>query len=163
MKTVGDHMYIGSEARNHGMQVFDMKKLLDVDAASPVTFSTSSDLAAFYDGFGNSHNIVANEETNMIYAVGTASSLECNSGLWMIDVSDPTNPTMVGCTGEDGYVHDAQCVIYTGPHEQYQGQEICFNYNEDTLTIVDVTDKSNPIQLSATPYDGSAYTHQVSL
>lgn len=54
----------------------------------------------------------------------------------------------------------AQCVIYAGPDKQYTDKEICFNYNEETLTIVDVTDKAKPIQISKTPYEGAAYTHQ---
>jgi hypothetical protein len=40
-----------------------------------------------------------------------------------------------------GYTHDAQCVVYSGPDATYKGREVCFNYNEDTLTIVDVSDK----------------------
>lgn len=56
--------------------------------------------------------------------------------------------------------HLAQCVIYTGPDQQYKGKEICFGYNEDSLTIYDVTDKQSPKIISKTPYQGSAYTHQ---
>lgn len=58
------------------------------------------------------------------------------------------------------YFPPAQCVIYKGPDKQYNGREICFNYNEDTLTIVDVTNKAKPVQISKTPYVGAAYTHQ---
>ncbi|KAL4949534.1 hypothetical protein BDW69DRAFT_174236 [Aspergillus filifer] len=160
IKVIGDHAYIGSEATGHGLQIFDLNKLTSANSADPIVFSTTEDLTAWYDGFGSSHNIVAHEETNMIYAVGTARNLSCGGGLWMVDVSDPANPFSPGCASEDGYVHDAQCVIYKGPDEAYIGQEICFNYNEDTLTITDVTDKAKPIQISATPYVGAAYTHQ---
>ena len=51
--------------------------------------------------------------------------------------------------------------MYSGPDTDYQGHEICFNYNEDTLTIVDVTDKSNMKMISRTGYEGAKYTHQV--
>jgi choice-of-anchor B domain-containing protein len=61
---------------------------------------------------------------------------------------------------DDGYVHDAQCLIYRGPDKQYEGREICYGYNEDTLTIYDVTDKKKPVTLSITSYEGAAYTHQ---
>ena len=40
------------------------------------------------------------------------------------DVSDPVNPVYVACNGDDGYVHDAQCVIYTGPDADYNGNEV---------------------------------------
>ncbi|KAH7020319.1 hypothetical protein EDB80DRAFT_560520 [Ilyonectria destructans] len=160
MKVIADHVYIGSEASGHGVQIFDLKKLLSLSASSPRTFSISTDLTAWFRGVGNSHNIVANEDTNMIYAVGTGSSAGCRGGLFMIDVSDPANPKKVGCESTDGYVHDAQCVIYDGVDKRYTGHEICFNYNEDSLTIVDVTDKAKPVQLSRAGYEWSAYTHQ---
>jgi choice-of-anchor B domain-containing protein len=61
---------------------------------------------------------------------------------------------------EDGYVHDAQCLIYRGPDAEFEGHEICYGYNEDSLTIYDVTDKKAPVILSNTSYEGAAYTHQ---
>ncbi|OBT63250.1 hypothetical protein VE03_07784 [Pseudogymnoascus sp. 23342-1-I1] len=158
MKVIDGYVYIGSEAAGHGLQIFDLRKLLTV--TKPTVFDIKKDLTAWFQGFGSSHNIVSHEETNMIYAVGTARSSSCKGGLFMVDVSDPANPTSPGCASEDGYVHDAQCVIYKGPDTQYNGKEVCFNYNEDTLTIVDVTDKSAPKQISTTPYAGSSYTHQ---
>ncbi|KAJ6789658.1 hypothetical protein PWT90_08672 [Aphanocladium album] len=160
MKVVGDHVYIGAESDDHGLQVFDLNKLLDLDPQDPKTFDIESDLTAHYRGFGSSHNIVSHEATNSIFAVGTQRSDGCNAGLWMLDVSDPSNPKKTGCVSNDGYVHDAQCVIYTGPHKQYRNREICFNYNEDTLTIVDITNRSSPQQLSRTAYKGATYTHQ---
>ncbi|KAK2741563.1 hypothetical protein FQN57_005546 [Myotisia sp. PD_48] len=158
LKVIDGYVYIGSEAPGHGLQVFDMRKLLNL--RKPKEFSIKEDLTAWFDGFGSSHNIVAHEATNMIYAVGTARNSTCKGGLFMVDVKDPAKPTSPGCASEDGYVHDAQCVIYTGPDKEYRGREICFNYNEDTLTIVDVTRKSKPTIISKTPYVGAAYTHQ---
>jgi choice-of-anchor B domain-containing protein len=69
-------------------------------------------------------------------------------------------PAYAGCFPDDGYVHDAECVIYHGPDARYQGQEICFCYNEDTLTLVDVTEKHAPILLSKRGYSHAMYTHQ---
>ena len=151
------------------MQIFDLNKLLDLKSwykpFTPVVFDNAKDLTAHYAGFGASHNLVAHGEVNMIYAVGGRSgpnnrNTTCAGGLWMVDVSDPAHPWSPGCVGQAGYVHDAQCVIYTGPTSQYYGREICFGYNEDTLTIYDMTDKSNVVVISETPYVGNEYTHQ---
>ncbi|EAS34467.3 uncharacterized protein CIMG_05491 [Coccidioides immitis RS] len=158
MKVIDGYVYIGAESPNHGLQVFDMRKLLNV--TRPVTFDKTKDLTAWYRGFGSSHNVISHEEKKMIYVVGTPRNSPCKGGLYMLDVSNPAKPTSPGCAHQDGYVHDAQCVIYTGPDRQFRGREICFNYNEDTLTIMDVTNKRNPKIISKTPYVGAAYTHQ---
>ncbi|CAO2654961.1 Nn.00g116940.m01.CDS01 [Neocucurbitaria sp. VM-36] len=158
-----DLMIIGSEAENHGIQIFDMKKLLDIDPAKPVTFSNEKDLTGHFDGLpiGRTHNVVTNPDTNYIYAVGAQPrTSSCKSGIIFIDITDPSKPTSPGCASEDGYVHDAQCLIYHGPDKAFEGREICYGYNEDTLTIYDVTDKKAPIILSNTSYEGAAYTHQ---
>ncbi len=152
IKVYADHAFIVSEAGGHGMQIFDLKNLRNV-ASPPVVFSNT----AHFDGFGSAHNIVINEESGFAYAVGAAT---CNGGLHMIDIQDPVQPVDAGCFSADGYTHDAQCVIYQGPDVEHQGDEICFGSNTDTLTIVDVTDKNNPLQLSRNSYSGSGYTHQ---
>jgi choice-of-anchor B domain-containing protein len=152
IKVYGDHAFIVSEASNHGMQVFDLTELRTV-ASPPVTFSES----AYYGDFGRAHNLVINEDSGYAYAVGTST---CSGGLHMVNIQNPLSPTNAGCFSADGYTHDAQCVNYTGPDPDHQGKEICFASNEDTLTIVDVTNKAAPVQLSRTPYAGSAYTHQ---
>lgn len=75
-------------------------------------------------------------------------------------MEDPTNPTTPGCAEQDGYVHDAQCLVYRGPDKKYAGRDICYGYNEDTLTIYDVTDKTNTSIISRISYEGATYTHQ---
>ena len=76
----------------------------------------------------------------------------------MVNIATPISPVFAGCFSADGYTHDAQCVIYDGPDTPYVGKEICFACNEDTITIVDVTEKANPIQLSKTTYAQEGYT-----
>ncbi len=153
LKTYGDYVFIVADhADDHGMQIFDLKKLLNV-VSPPVVFTED----AHYDGFDRAHNIVINEQSGMAYAVGSET---CSSGLHIIDISTPTSPTFVSCFSQDGYTHDAQCVNYTGPDTDHDGSEICFNYNTDTLTLVDVTDGSAPVQVAREGYAGNGYTHQ---
>ena len=153
MKVYNNYAFIVSEARDHGMQIYDLTQLRQYDGSTIVSVVPT----ALYTQFGSSHNIVINEATGFAYSVGTKT---CNGGLHIVDISDPLNPTCAGCYATDGYVHDAQCVVYEGPDSQHTGKEICFCYNEDTLTIVDVSDKSNFVQLARVPYSGSQYTHQ---
>ncbi|CZT10353.1 uncharacterized protein RAG0_14846 [Rhynchosporium agropyri] len=156
-------MLIGSELEKSGVQIFDMSKLLTIDAsAGPVLLSQSELTGHFTDlPTGRSHNVVVNEELNYAVAVGAAPRNDsCGAGLIFFDLTDPANPTRMGCDGSDGYVHDAQCLVYRGPDVKYQGRDICYGYNEDTLTIYDVTDKKASKIISRTSYEGATYTHQ---
>ena len=152
VKTVGNYAYVVSEAFNHGIQVFDLTRLRDA-TGTPVLF----DADAVYTNFGSAHNIVSLEERDLVVGVGTNT---CGAGLHLVDVSDPLDPTFAGCFSDDGYTHDAQCVVYTGPDPDYQGQSICAASNEDTVTFVDVTDPSDTEEISQVVYNNTAYTHQ---
>jgi choice-of-anchor B domain-containing protein len=153
VKVYANHAFIVSEAENHGMQVFDLTRLRNV-TSTPVNFTES----AHYAGFRRAHTLAINEATGFAYAAGSKDT--CAGGLHVVDVRNPTAPVFAGCIGQDGYTHETQCVTYRGPDLAYQGHEVCFNANEDTLTIVDVTDKSAPKQLSRTTYTGVGYAHQ---
>jgi choice-of-anchor B domain-containing protein len=160
MKVVNDHAYIVSEASGHGLQVFDLTRLRGLSADPSRTFEVD----LHYAGFGNAHNIAANVETETLFVIGATRSgagyTPCSGGLHMINVADPKNPVFEGCYAADGYSHDVECVVYRGPDSRYTGREICWGYNENTLTLVDVTDRANPVQLSRKSYTGYQYTHQ---
>ncbi len=151
IKVYADHAFVVSEEPLHGMQVFDLTRLRGV--TEPQTWNAD----AHYGLFGGAHNIAVNEDSGFAYAIGT---LTCDGGPHVIDIRQPTLPVFAGCVAEDGYTHDTQAVTYTGPDTRFTGREILFNSNEDTVTIVDVTDKLNPVQLSRTPYENASYTHQ---
>ncbi len=166
VKVYKDHAFIVSDgAGAHGMQIFDLAQLRDVDAADmPVEFEST----AHYDQIASAHNIVINEETGFAYAVGSSSGgITCGGGLHMINIQDPLQPTFAGCFADPatgrastGYTHDAQCVTYNGPDSDYQGKEICFNANETALSIGDVTDKENTVAISRASYPNVGYSHQ---
>ena len=164
IKVFDHHAFIVADgAGQHGMQVFDLTKLRNVNDA-PVTFEED----AHYNRLASAHNIVINEDTGFAYAVGVSSGGEtCGGGLHMINIQDPLTPIFAGCfqdlsTGRQstGYSHDAQCITYHGPDEEHSGQEICFGANETALSIADVTDKAASVALSKATYPNVGYTHQ---
>ena len=72
IKVINDYAYIGSEANNHGLQIFDLTRLLNA------TENTQFDHAdAVYTGISKSHNIVANPDTKYIYIVGANGENMC--------------------------------------------------------------------------------------
>ena len=155
IKTYKNHAFIVADNLiEHGMQIFDLSRLLSV-ANPPVTFTVDE----LYKGgsFEDAHNIIVNQETGFAYLVGGAT---CSGGLHMVNIADPINPSFAGCYADDGYIHDAQCVIYNGPDIEHKGKEICFTSNEDSVNVIDVSQKNNPVELSKKNYPGHRYTHQ---
>jgi len=166
IKVYKDHAYIVSEARGHGMQVFDLTRLR-TPQDKPIEFTVDT----HYKGFGSAHNIVINEDSGFAYAVGSNT---CDRGMHVVDIRNPIRPRFSTCIDRsifepvndrnnkhgEGYTHDAQCVNYKGPDIKFLGKEICFCANADTVNIVDVTDKSAPYQISVKTYNGVGYTHQ---
>lgn len=136
IKVKNDHAYIVSEQPSHGLQIFQLDRLLTLSASSSRVLEPDRTYRG-QNWFGRSHNLVVNEDrdSNILIAVGTD---KCNGGLFIMDISNPLDPVKKACYGDDGYVHDAECVIYDGPDTQYVGRELCFCFNEDTLTIVDI-------------------------
>ena len=114
-------LIVADGVMGHGMLVFDLTRLRGMTGPPPGgDFSPD----ASYSDFDAAHNIVVNEESGYAYAVGSET---CgNGGLHMINVQEPQNPTFAGCfahqgTGRQGtgYTHDAQCLVYQGPDEDY--------------------------------------------
>ena len=161
-KTWDHYVYIVSDlAGEHGVQIYDLTALRDIPRTGEVSLPIQVEASGVYTAIKSAHNIAINEATGFAYVVGDRST--CNGGLHMIDLkNNPIDPDFAGCFFEDGYTHDVQCVVYRGPDVDYVGHEVCFASNEDTLTIVDVSDKENPVMLSR--YESSripfAYSHQ---
>lgn len=158
VKTIGNYAYVGSEASGHGIQVFDLTHLRNV-TNPPATFAED----AHYAPVGRSHTLATNPSNNMLYAAGSQNT--CSGDLHQINVANPLAPTGAGCVALNGYVHEAQCVTYTGPDIAHQGKQICVTSNgrfddSDTVSIVDVTNPAAPVQLSRVSYAGRGYTHQ---
>ncbi len=152
VKVYANHAFIVADnIPTHGMQVFDLTRLRGV--TSPQVFTADT----VFRRFGPAHNIAINEDSGFAYIVG--SNL-CLGGLYILDIRTPKAPSFAGCFSADGYTHDVQCVTYSGPDSNHQGDEICFASNEDSLTIVDVSNKAAPVMLSKIPYPLIGYSHQ---
>lgn len=165
MKVHKNTLYIVSEQSTYGLQYFDLTQLRDVENP-PVEFTGFGQ----YTEFGNAHNIFVNEESEYLYVAGSTTGVQCaeQGGLHMIDISSPNQPEFAGCYvdedaggfTENGYIHDTQCVLYTGPDEDHQGKEICFNSSEKVFVISDVTNKNDPQTISIDSYPLASYIHQ---
>ena len=161
VKVYKNHAFIVADnVGAHGMQVFDLTKLRNV-SNPPVDFSVDAIYNA--DNLGNCHNIVINEDKGVAYLVGCEQANGTrifSGGPIFVDISNPKNPTKINHYAAEGYSHDAQVVTYDGPDTDYTGKEIYIGSNENKISILDVTDKSNVKKIADITYDQLGYTHQ---
>ena len=144
-----DHAFVVCDLAPCGMQIFDLSRLRGVttpqtwtpDLVYPVTMTT--------------HALDINPETGFAYLNGAYLAAPTH----IVDINIPKAPVPVGFIADDGYTHDSFCRIYRGPDARFTGKEICFNFNEDTITIYDVTDKTAITQLARVGYPGASYVH----
>lgn len=157
VKVMGDYALVVAESQQHGLQVFDLRPLLDGSASGSV------EPVAIYRGtsqqpVSNAHNVVTVEGGDHVYIVAAPS---CSRGLHIVDMSDPLQPSFVGCYDDDPNLHDAQCLKYNGPDTEHAGREICITFNgADSFSVVNMENKSAPERLSITRYQGGRYSHQ---
>ncbi|MCP3905696.1 MAG: choice-of-anchor B family protein [Planctomycetes bacterium] len=152
IKTFQTYAYAVTEAVGGGIQVFDLSQ---IDAGSVTLVNTVTDA-----GTNKTHNAVINEDSGYLYRSGGSGH-----GLRIYDLNaDPSNPTFVG-EWNARYVHDAQVVTYTsGP---WAGKEIAFacsgfnnGWAETGLDVLDVTNKSNIIEIDRFLLPNGEYSHQ---
>ena len=156
VKIYNNHAFVVSEASNHGLQVFNLKKLLDLDE-----FKTFNEDYIVND-FGNAHNIAINASSGFAYILGSALY---EGGPVFYDISVPEQPILIGGFSDTSYIHDAQIITYEGEDKNYFGKEILLGSNSDggetnQLIILDVTEKTNPELISTISYSYGGYTHQ---
>lgn len=158
IKVYDNHAFIVSEIDGHGLQVFDLTRLRNVENFT--TFTTDARLTSF----GGAHNIAINTTSGFAYVVG---SDDYAGGPKFIDINVPQNPRDAGGFAEAGYTHDAHIFNYQGADPDHQGREIYLgsnsqgNMQNNRLVIVDVTDKDNPTLIAEIEYNNHGYTHQV--
>ena len=171
VKVYKDHAFMMAQNTGHGLQIFDLTKLRNVDS-TPQSFIAD----AYYTGFTNAHNLAINEETGMLCAVGSqefqTSEPILVQGPYFTNIQDPKNPIAIG--DYHSYIspvnsqiirvshHDAQVVTYKGPDTDYTGKEIYFglNLSDENLDILDITDAFNPKLISNGEYENASIAHQ---
>ena len=155
IEILNDHLYAVCDLAPCGLQIFDLSRLRGVESALPVW---RPDVVV---PVGSAHSIDSNPETNHIFLNGPGVVV----GTPLIfDVSQPLAPVPVGAMADDGYTHDSLCRNYHGPDKAYKGHEICFNFNEDTITIYDVTaNPVEPVQVARVTYEFARYVHSGAL
>ncbi|AKE51164.1 choice-of-anchor B family protein [Kangiella geojedonensis] len=154
------YAYVTTEGQG-GLQVIDLS-----DAPNSISLVNTIDV------FQTAHNVYLG---NIDYTNGTAldghepylyiaGSNLGNGSYRVFDLVDPENPALVTTPSSTGYVHDATNMIIDDSRTSqcaagHNPCELFIDFNENTVDIWDTTDKSSPLRISSTPYNGASYTH----
>jgi len=138
MKVWNDHLYVTDEGVG-GLNIFDL---------STLPFDTNLTTSTYFGGgWGSAHNLYI-DENGICYIFGASTG---NSGVIFLDLTqDPMNPVQVG-QWDPFYAHDGMArgdTLYVA------------NVYEGYFSVLDVSDKSNPVVL-ATQTTGNSFCHNV--
>ncbi|MEO0629597.1 MAG: choice-of-anchor B family protein, partial [Planctomycetota bacterium] len=150
IKVLDTYAYAVSEGGGY-IQVFDLEQ---ADAGVVIDRGFTDDLP----GVTTTHNIAIDEDSGVLYRLGSGGSLQAYTVGARGQSGTPTQPDQT-IINPGFYVHDAQIVTYdSGP---YAGRQIGFLCTgRGPLRIWDLTDKNNPFEISNLNYPGRRYNHQ---
>ena len=156
------YAYVTADKVNQGLQIIDLTGLPE-----------SVSLAATYNGFASAHNINLNHidyssgvtvTGQTAYAVIAGANLDMGR-FRILDLSDPLTPLeVISAPLEAGYSHDITTLLITDTRTAacaggHNPCEVLVDFNETTVELWDITDKSAPFHLSSMAYSQSAYIH----
>jgi len=157
VKVYNNYAYIVSDNNgSHGVQIFDLTKLRNPgNDPLPINFSRDGR----YSGISYAHNLIIDEDNGFAYLLGSNRN---GGGPRILDLSNPTNPTVAGNISAYGYCHDAQVLTYNGPDTDYVGEEIMIGSfsGSDYVRILNVSNKSSVSEIGSIDYGDKYYTHQ---
>jgi choice-of-anchor B domain-containing protein len=132
---IGQHAFVTTDVSgmDHGMQVIDLSFL--PDSLHFVTNYTTT--------FTKGHIIqkAIDSDEPFVYVMGASET----QGVHILDVSDPANPIEVGLYAPGYYIHDAHVrgnLLFAAA------------FYETKMDIVDISDKTHPVQVGSIVYDG---------
>jgi choice-of-anchor B domain-containing protein len=156
------YAYITTEAPGGGLQIIDLTDLPNsVSLANTLTeFSSSHTL--YISNVNYSTMAALPGQQAYLYIAG---SNVAGGAFRIYDLVDPVHPSLVTpAPAGNGYMHDSTSMLITDNRTtQCAGNhnpcEVLVDFNETSVDLWDVTDKSAPAMLSTTTYPTATYVH----
>jgi choice-of-anchor B domain-containing protein len=163
--TLGRHRayaYATTEAPGGGLQIIDLTNLPNsVSLANTVgEFSTSHTL--YISNINYATNAALPGATPYLVIAGA----NINGGAYRLySLANPTQPTLVTPPpAGTGYMHDSTSMLITDGRttqcaNAHNPCEVLVDFNETSVDLWDVTEKTAPVRLSTTTYPTATYVH----
>lgn len=159
IKVYEDHLYVTTE----GNEALGLRSYRMDDLVAGIVSETSA-----LDSFHQGHNLSLSAEAQRGYISLVAGGLGSCKTLLELDLTDPARPSVARClpdswSSNNRWSHNAECLVYDGPDEDFAGRELCFMAVPGSgLVIMDVTDKAaaEGIVLGMVRYPDEQFAHQ---
>lgn len=156
------YAYVTTEAPNSGLQVVDLGGLPATAALVATLSDTGTQHTPYISNIDYATNMALAGAEAFLYLAGS----DVAGGAWRAySLADPALPQLIA-TAPPGteYVHDATSLLITDARASQCGVghdpcEVYVDFNENSVDLWDVTDKSAPVRLSSTTYSDASYTH----
>jgi choice-of-anchor B domain-containing protein len=156
------YAYISTEAPGSGLQVIDLSGLPNSVSLATTLTDTGSQHTLYVSNIDYSTNMALPGTQAFLYAAGS----NVNGGAWRAySLANPAQPQLVGTAPAGSqYMHDSTSLHITDNRTTQCDQghspcEVLVDFNENTVDLWDVTNKSSPVRLSSTTYPTVRYTH----
>ncbi len=155
------YAYISTEAIQ-GMQVIDLSGLPNSVALANTIMDFQTSHTLYVSNIDYSTNAVLPGRSAFLYVAGS----QPGGGRYRIfTLANPAAPLQVThASVGTGYMHDSTSLYLTDNRTAQCDQghnpcEVLVDFNESTVDLWDVTNKSLPVMLSSTGYPSARYTH----
>ncbi|MDH4125265.1 MAG: choice-of-anchor B family protein [Gammaproteobacteria bacterium] len=159
------HAYVTTDGVSDGLLVIDLNEL--PHAIRRVNYSgdflQAHNVFATNTDFGTGLTLTGATPTLVI--AGSSISAGQYRAYSLSNPDAPQFAAMPAAGANDNYMHDAASMIITDSRKDTQCInatsycELLFDFNETTIDIWDITNASNAVRLSRTPYTNARYVH----
>ncbi len=156
------YAYITTEALASGLQVIDLSGLPNTATLATTLTDTGSQHTAYISNIDYATNMALPGREAYLYLAGSNLA----GGGWRVySLANPAQPQLIAAAPVGTqYVHDATSLLITDARTTQCGIghnpcEVYVDFNENSVDLWDVTEKTAPIMLSSTTYSDASYTH----
>ncbi len=156
------YAYICTEAPGSGIQVLDLSALPSSVVLATTLTDTSSQHTLYVSNIDYGTNMALPGEQAFLYAAGS----NVNSGAWRVySLANAAQPQLITAAPPGTqYMHDSTSLYLTDGRTTQCDQghspcEVLVDFNENTVDLWDVTNKTQAVRLSSTTYPTATYTH----
>lgn len=155
------YAYISTEASGSGLQVIDLSGLPNSVALATTLTDTGRQHTVYVSNIDYATNTALSGAEAFLYVAGS----DVANGAWRVySLANPAQPQLLTTAPGGQYMHDSTSLYITDSRAAqceagHNPCQVLVDFNEDTVDLWDVTNKSQPVRLSSTSYPSATYTH----